>query len=199
MTNCPGFTIRAAAFTLIEVTVALAIVATGLIAIIGLIPVGLKASRRSAEHTMIAIILEDVHNRLQGQALVTGPLREFRDIRGLVRPGSPFYYDDQGVYLPEKSLDGDVITEAERLRRNYRADISIVPVRRGGNADLGVKLANAPELLAVVIELSWPLHPLTGEPMGDDNPKSTVSYYVTSLTGPEWKRIDPTYDHKIEY
>ena len=190
---------RILAFSLVEITVALAIIATGLIAVVGLIPVGLEASRQSAEHTVTAIILEDVHNRLQGHPLKTGPLETFRDIPGLVRPGSPFFYDDLGVYLPGETRGGAAITPEERLRRNYRADVRIVPVRRGGNADLETKLADAPGLLAVVIEISWPLHPLTGEPMGAENPKTSVSYYITSLTGPEWERIDSDFKHKIEY
>ncbi len=191
----PKPSIARAAFTLIEVTIALAIVATGIIAIVGMIPVGLKASRQAAEHTLTAIILEDVHDRLEGHVLRIGPLIETSD----GRPGSPFYYDKQGVYI---SPEDD--TEEDLFRRNYRADIEIVTIETGAlptdsqGFDALVAVANR-DLKAVIIELSWPVNPNNGEPMGDDNPKSTVSYYLTSLTGPEWTTIDPNYEPKIEY
>ena len=47
--------------------------------------------------------------------------------------------------------------------------------------------------------LSWPVNPADGEPMGEGNPKSSVTYYLTTLTGPEWEVIDEEYQPKIEF
>jgi uncharacterized protein (TIGR02598 family) len=164
------------AFTLVEVAFSLAIVATGLVAIIALIPQGQQASQRSAEHTVTAIILEDVHDRMEGNVLEEGAL-----------PTSPFYYDAQGVFIPDEE------DEEAKLRRNYRADIRIEEVKDRA------RIPDTSGLKAAVIELSWPVAPLTGEALGKDNPRSTISYYLTTLTGPEWEMVDGTYEPKIEY
>jgi uncharacterized protein (TIGR02598 family) len=164
------------AFTLVEVAFSLAIVATGLVAIIALIPQGQQAARSATEHTVTAIILEDVHDRMKGSVLEEGPI-----------PTSPFYYDAQGVFIPDGS------EEEELLRRIFRADIRMEDIRdtKGVPDTLG--------LMAVVVELSWPVVPLTGEVLGKGNPKTTISYYATTLTGLEWEEIDSSYEAKIEY
>jgi uncharacterized protein (TIGR02598 family) len=164
------------AFTLVEVAFSLVIVATGLIAIIALIPQGQQASKSAAEHTVTAIILEDVHDRLEGTVLKEGPIET-----------SPFFYDAQGVFIP----DGE--DEAALNRRIFRGDIRLEEIMD----KTGVPDTDG--LMAVVVELSWPVAPATGEPLGKNNPKTTISYYLTTLTGLEWEEIDSTYEAKVEY
>ncbi|MEM7144281.1 MAG: prepilin-type N-terminal cleavage/methylation domain-containing protein [Verrucomicrobiota bacterium] len=167
---------RQRAFTLVEVAFSLAIVATGLIAIIALIPQGQEAAKASSEHTVTAIILEDVHNRLEGEELTVGDL-----------PTSPFYYDAQGVFIP----DGEDPEEINR--RIFRADIRIEDIADKSG------LPDTNGLMAGVIELSWPVVPATGDPLGKGNPKTTITYYLTTLTGLEWTEVDSSYKPKIEY
>jgi hypothetical protein len=50
----------AAAFSLVEVSLAIAICAVGLLALVGLIPAGLNASRRAADDSLIASIASDI-------------------------------------------------------------------------------------------------------------------------------------------
>jgi uncharacterized protein (TIGR02598 family) len=56
-------------FSLVEIMLALAIIAIGLIAIIGLIPQGIKSSRDASENTLVATIVHDTFNDLRRQAL----------------------------------------------------------------------------------------------------------------------------------
>jgi uncharacterized protein (TIGR02598 family) len=56
-------------FSLMEVTLAVAVVAIGLIAILGLIPQGVQSSRDAADNTLAATIVQDTFNDLRTRAL----------------------------------------------------------------------------------------------------------------------------------
>ena len=58
-----------AGFSLIEIMLALAVIAIGLIAVVGLIPQGVQASRDAADNTLAATIAHDTFNYLRQQAL----------------------------------------------------------------------------------------------------------------------------------
>jgi len=52
-------------FTLVEVILALAVVSLGIIAILGLLPVGLQSSRDAADSTLAATIVQDTFSNLR--------------------------------------------------------------------------------------------------------------------------------------
>jgi uncharacterized protein (TIGR02598 family) len=160
-------------FTLTEVALALTIVATVLVALLGLLPAGLNASKEAANSTVVSVILEDLHNRLQGEVLKPGDA-DF----------SPAYFDVHGVFISPKAA------AAERTKRVYRADVRIGKwfKRPDGTS----------ALQPVTFEVSWPIDVATGEPAAG-NPKTTVTYTVTALTGTDWSSIDPSYQPKIEF
>jgi type II secretory pathway pseudopilin PulG len=56
-----------AAFSVVEVTLALAIIAIALVAIIGLLPQGVQSSRNTADNTMAATILQDTLSQCRSQ------------------------------------------------------------------------------------------------------------------------------------
>src|SRR5579862_5115875 len=58
-------------FSLVEIMLALAVIAVGLIAVIGLIPRGIQASRDAADSTIIATIVHDTFNNLRLEATQT--------------------------------------------------------------------------------------------------------------------------------
>lgn len=164
----------AAAFTLVEIVLALAIIATAFVAILGLLPAGLDASRQAANSTVVAEVLDDVHQRLQNQPLNVGPVAF-----------SPVFYDDRGIFI---APDADPATQARRL---YRADVSIV--------EWNQQPANTSALRPVTIALSWPVNATTGDALGKDNPRTFVTYATTTLTGPDWQAIDRRYVPKVEF
>lgn len=54
-------------FSLVEVMIALAVIAVGLIAIVGLIPQGIQSSRSAADNTLVATIVHDVFDAVRSQ------------------------------------------------------------------------------------------------------------------------------------
>lgn len=73
-----------AGFSLMEITVAIGVIAFGLIAILGLLPVGMKSGREAIDATRTSLIAQDVFNRVRASTMSN-------------IPGSPFYY---GPYTP---------------------------------------------------------------------------------------------------
>ena len=66
--NYSGFMTRTntrSGFSLIEIMVALVVIAVGLIAIVGLIPQGVKSSRSAADNTLVATIVHDTFNQMR--------------------------------------------------------------------------------------------------------------------------------------
>lgn len=169
-----------AAFTLTEIALALAIIAVAMVGIIGVLPAGLNVSRQAIDHTVVSTILEDIHHRLQNEPLKEGELSF-----------SPAYFDERGVYVPTESDSTDPTTVAEHKRsRLYRADVKITEWKQ--------RPANTGSLLPVVVEISWPLN-ANGEAIGPDNPKTVITSSVTTLTGPDWEKIDQHFVPKIEF
>jgi uncharacterized protein (TIGR02598 family) len=88
MMKDPSRSTSPAGFTLVEIMIALGVIALGLIAVVGLIPQGLQASRDAADNTMAATIVQDTFSTLRQQALVTFPPSI---------PAQPLYYDEAGT------------------------------------------------------------------------------------------------------
>ena len=163
-------------FTLVEIAIAVGILATVMVVTIGLLSPGLKASRTSASQTITGVILEDVHERLEGHELKEGDVES-----------APFYYDDQGMFIAPDA------TEAEKERRVYRAEAKIIKPSGENLPD------HTTGLMGVVIDLYWPINPTSGELLNDEGPGTSVTYYLTTLTGVHWPDIDPSYVPKIEF
>ncbi len=166
---------RRAAFSLVEIVITLGIIATVVVALLGVLPAGMESAREASSRTVLAAVLEDIHNRLEGHKLEAGSL-----------PTSPFYYDPQGVFISENA------TSEEKAQRIYRADIEI--------GDLHA--ASTPEhtdgLMSVKVDVWWPVDGESGRPF-QKKPRTSVSYYLTTLTGRDWEKIDPSYEPKIEF
>ena len=176
--NAPAFAgfpaLCKAGFTLTEIVLALAIIATAMLAVIGLLPLGMDASRQAANHTIVATILEDLHNRLEGEKLQAGEVAF-----------SPAFYSDAGTFISEDS-EG-----REAAKPYYRAEVRIAEWSERPTHTSGVR--------PVVIKLYWPVDSETGDPIGGSTPKTTITYGAAPLTGTDWPSIDPRYSPKIEY
>lgn len=64
-------------FNLIEITVALAVISFGIVAILGLLPTGLQASRAAADQTIAATLAQDFFSELRASPdwpPLTGPV-----------------------------------------------------------------------------------------------------------------------------
>ncbi len=101
-------------FTLVEVMLALAIVSIGLIAILGLLPTGLRSARDAADNTISATVIQDIFNTIRTNQFIQVDLSGF----GLPLTGQPappynlqnnyapitFYFDQEG-FFPATSQD----------------------------------------------------------------------------------------------
>jgi uncharacterized protein (TIGR02598 family) len=173
-----------AGFTLTEIVISVAIVATAFVAIVGLLPAGLDASRRATNSTVTAAILEDLNHRLKGQ-----PLPQGQNGTPIAGPASfsPAYFDDHGVFLDPNDTSNVV-------RRVYRADVQI-GIWNSGTQPTGTSSWLRP----ISIQLSWPVEPNSGVALGTNNPQIVVTYPAVPLTGSSWTAIDNSYVPKIEY
>lgn len=169
-------------FSFIEVLLSLTLVASALVTIMALIPAGLKASRNATNSVIMAHILEDAHERLEGHTLTDGPLES-----------EPFYYDEEGIFLTPIE---DALSQSSRLaRRLYRVDIRLVSPKNDNLRQ------HAPDLKAVILTVSWPVNLDTGEVPGDQysSNRKSITYYVNTLTGPGWSEIDSDFEPLIEF
>ena len=162
---------------MIEVTIALAIASVAVIALLGMFPAAMNAGRDAVDRTAIGTVLEDVHERLEGTELIEGEL-------------PPFYYDEQGRFWSADQERPDRFTE----NHFFRVDVCLSEPRPVPGSDVEFPV----ELLSATVDVSWPLDQF-GEAIGKGNPKTSVTYMITTLTGPDWKAIDPDYRAKIEY
>jgi hypothetical protein len=89
-----------------------------------------------------------------------------------------------GVFIPP---DAD---RKDQTQRVYRADVRI--------GDWHKRPDGTSALQPVTFAVSWPIDAETGEPAAG-NPKTTVTYTATALTGTDWPVIDPNYQSKIEF
>ncbi len=164
---------------MIEVVLAMGIAAIALISIIGMLPYAMESSRASADQTAIGTVLEEVHDRIKGNPLRVG-----------TPAGSPYFYDVQGRFWEEgvgERVAGEVGTD-----RFFRVDIELQDLPSDG------AFKHADGVLAAVLEISWPVDE-DGNALGRGNPKTSISYPLTTLTGPDWEIIDPAYIPKVEY
>ena len=172
---------RRSGFTLTEILLALGVIAIAFVGLLGLLPAGLNASRQAVDSTVIGTILEDMHNRLQGQPLVAG------------KPAfSPVLYDDHGAFISD-ALTAPPSAGAATLPPPipvYRAEVS-VGTWYGGNAPTGTSA-----LAPVTISLYWPVT-ASGNAVG--KARTVITYTTTTLSGANWTAIDSTFVPKIEY
>ncbi|MFT5405098.1 MAG: hypothetical protein ACI9DF_003945 [Verrucomicrobiales bacterium] len=120
---------RSSAFTLIEVTIAMAIVATVMMALLGLLPMSLDQMREARNMTSMARISEDIINDVQlmkweEMERLDGEIREYNDQGTRVRNATEKF---QIVYSAEieVELEGIFVPGQTEERNDYAKRITI--------------------------------------------------------------------------
>lgn len=134
------------AFSLIEVTLSIGIIAFALIAIFGLIPVGLTSGREAIDATRSSLIGQDARDRVKSSltsAVFAG---------GDVALG-PWFYDRDGVFVNVASTGYGAVV--------YRADATIHGTWNSTPANV-----DATVLRPATITLGWPINPTTHASVG---------------------------------
>lgn len=175
---------RTKAFSLIEIAFSLGIIATVVIAILGILPAGIDAAKRAADSTVVATIFGSLHHRLVGEPLTP---KNGNDTLSF----SPALFDAQG-----RPIASDAPAE-ELGRAVYQAELKL--------ADWSERPANTSSLRVVTITLTWPVSSGAGASKGQRGQRASVSYPVTTLTGTDWPEIaraypaNPTFMPKIGF
>ncbi|NOY00218.1 MAG: prepilin-type N-terminal cleavage/methylation domain-containing protein [Verrucomicrobia bacterium] len=168
-----------AGFSLVEVSMALAIGALAMVSLISVLPQLMKYERESADLSVVGMIMEDIHSRLEGQ-----------DFKEGVPSISPIFYDQRGRHwAPSKDNELSEV-DLSRDEKFFRGDIKLV-----NGADSSTSSNSS---LVIKIDFFWPVDK-AGNPLGKQKEKTSVTYYTTTLTGPDWGSIDPNFQSKIEY
>ena len=133
-------------FSLVEVTLALGIAAFCLLAVFGLLPIGLKTQQNAIEQTAATRIVSAAASDLRNTArtAAASPLFAITIPVNTASSSSTIYFDPEGRYSP-------AITAGSR----YRLTITFSPNSTGGRAATFVHLL-----------VSWPAAATTGNASG---------------------------------
>lgn len=194
-------------FSLAEVTVAIAIIASSVLAVVALIPYAVDASREAASETTVSLVMEDVRNQLRGRRVPINATAKFRH-------GS-FYYDQQGQLLHfEPAIDAanfgspvaadlkaPVATAGRQVvvteDASFRADVTIVPV--GAYDASHVPGGGLAGVVTVILEVYSPINLNNGSavPAGSA-PLRRISFPMSRLTDPGWEMYESGYQPRLE-
>jgi len=105
-------------FSLVEIMVALVVIAVGLIAIVGLIPQGIQSSRSAADNTLVATIVHDVFNIVRSQPFATVNLNGL----GFNPPG--YNLSQAGAQSGVAYFDSSGFPTAAQADRYYRVTLN---------------------------------------------------------------------------
>lgn len=159
---------------MVEVTLALGIIAFALLAIVGLLPIGLNSSRDASSDTQTSLILQDIHARVRGSInrgvyfdgtfahvpLSSGPTPAATPIplpSPWVASGGnqtiTWFYDKDGLYRAEA-------TSSDFSKAFYRVDVTFADNWHPSTTILPVP--DTEFLRPVVVTISAPVNPSTG-------------------------------------
>lgn len=165
-TRFNGTTKAIRGFSLIEVTIAMAIAAVGVISLLGLIPQGMGTMRDAGDQAIMGRIHQQILNELQMTPFESpggmgkSPLDSFHLVE--------FFFDAQGEEMSDSSNQGSVPEEKKKgsLAHIYSARVSIPSVDGGlkapesvggasfGGFSFGTDKAPNPYVRPVVVEVA---------------------------------------------
>lgn len=133
-------------FSLVEVTLALGVAAFCLLAVFGLLPIGLKTQQTAIEQTAATRIVSAVASDLRTttRTATTSPLFAITIPANTASSESTLYFDTEGRYSPAVSA-----------KSRYRLTVTFSPNNTGGRGATFVHLL-----------VSWPAAATTGNAAG---------------------------------
>jgi uncharacterized protein (TIGR02598 family) len=155
-----------AAFSLVEVTLAIGIIAVGFVALIGLLPVGLSTYRSSIDTANESWIIQSLSSMVQ--------VTEWKQVESNLAfkdGGNIYYFDEEGRLTDtEKKPSSDPEVIRNRL---YAAKLIVEPLQQpglAGVADASAKnqFSGARRIIAVITKVGNPLAMKQFEKIIDD-------------------------------
>jgi uncharacterized protein (TIGR02598 family) len=144
------------AFSLVEVTLALGIIAFAVVAILGLIPAGTRSGADAIDATRTALIAKDVQTRAKASVSYS----MFTNTNDTTLPS--YFYDREGNFVGT-NVTGTSI---------YRVDATI----HGSWGTAAPTNVDATVLRPVTAQLRWPLNTSTGTALGSNS--NSFTFYV---------------------
>lgn len=148
---------RRAGFSLVEVTLAIGIIAFALVAILALIPVGMKSGGEAIDATRTSLAAKDAQNRVRS-SVTSATFASTSDVNL-----PPWFFDRDGVFLGT-SVSNNVF---------YRADATI---HKDWGSNVPPPNVDATILRPATLQLRWPLNTSNGNPLGNNN--ASFTFYV---------------------
>src|SRR5436190_12186093 len=106
-----------AAFTMVEVAISLGVIAIALVAILGVLPTGVRVQRDNREDTILnqegVIWLEAIRSESQGLDYLTNYV-DMISVLGS-RSANPTVFPGPGVPFPPSAIQGDVLTNGQQI------------------------------------------------------------------------------------
>lgn len=140
---------RYQAFSLVEISLAIGIIAFAFVALFGLLPTGLNIFRSSVDTANETWIMQDLNSMIQ----VTDWSK--LDSMSFEKSGEIFYYDEEGRLTDtEKAPSADSVVKARRL---YAVKLIVEPMYQpaeGGDSPDEIK--NARRIIAVIVNVTRP-------------------------------------------
>jgi Tfp pilus assembly protein PilV len=146
---------KQAGFSLVEVTLAIGIIAFALVAILGLIPVAENSAREATEDTKTSLIGQDVFVRVRASLNSTASFTNPSTIFPNPSVGPSFYYTNEGVFFSDAVNLSTALSTAKLNGLplpNYAATVIV-----GANFANPLPNVNNNYLKPAVVRVGWPL------------------------------------------
>jgi uncharacterized protein (TIGR02598 family) len=170
---------RSHGFSLIEVTLAIGVIAFALIAVLGLMPLGIQSSRDAGDDTRTSAIAQDVFNRMQG-VLNAYVVSNNGALPTTAQSGVTFYYDVDGRYLNGATPSAPITSSSSIATAIYLAQVTYGPPAAftGASAPYSTAGVDGTVLSAVKVAVGWPV--VSGTVSPQNAARSIYSFYMGS-------------------
>jgi uncharacterized protein (TIGR02598 family) len=159
---------KAGGFSMVEVTLAIGVVAVGLLAVFALVPVGLNSGRDAMDATRSSLMLQDVYSRVRG-AINTSQLFT-------TPPPLSFYYTSEGIFFSDQTNLATALSTAQTNKSplpNYKASVNV-----GSSWAVAPAGIDPTFLKPVIVSLGSPLD-ASGNVVGTANTtRSVFTFYL---------------------
>lgn len=184
---------KPAGFSLVEVALSLGIIGFALVAILALVPVGLRSGRDSVDATRTSLIAQDVVNRVRASLDSNDSTSQFYFSPYASEIASFFFYTLDGARTSNGARTGELLkvtypTDKPQYYANvktpsdfYRAKVTVGTFDQSASYSpydpRKVVTGTVPNLLCATVEIRWPVNTQDGSIMGSSN-KATYSFFL---------------------
>src|SRR3954470_21757035 len=175
-----------AAFSLMEITVAVGVIAFGIVAILGLLPVGMKSGREAVDATRTSLVAQDIFNRVRASAISNDPASQFYFGPYAANVASFFFYTADGartgelLHVPFPNDQPAFYPAVKKPNDFYRAKVVVgvfdQTIYTNPTDPRHVPAGTTPNLLSATVELAWPVDRANGSAISASANKAKASY-----------------------